>query len=167
MVGIYCCSKCLLQPLGCHNNSLKKSSDIPLLSQKSFSITLELNWSLLAQSLASFTLLLVIHFSAIVIIYLLIYILVYCCIIGQQDSLSCSLDYLTCTSIFCLVSGRYNTLLQVHLTLATYPYQQDSYSSHFPLPTSTYRGSIFHYITFYLNPPRVTGIPPCVRFLLH
>jgi hypothetical protein len=105
----------------------------------------------------------VIDLAAIVIIYLLIYILVYCCNIGQKTSLACPFDYLACISIFCLVSGRYNTLLQVYFTLATYLYLQDSYPSQFPLLTLSYRGFIFHYITFCLISSRVTEIPPLYR----
>jgi len=111
-----------------------------------------------------FTRLLVIHFATIVIIYLLIYILVYCCNIGQQSSFACPFDILACISPFCLLSGIYNTLLQVHFTSTTYPYPQKSYPSHFPLPNSTYRGFHSRLLIFHFIPPGSLRFTPCGDF---
>jgi len=68
--------------------------------------------------------------------------------------------------IICLVLGRANIVLQVQSTWEPYPPSHDFFPSHYSSPSLTYRGFTHHHITFHLNPPRVTEIPPCGDFII-
>jgi hypothetical protein len=82
--------------------------------------------------------------------------------LGQQDFLLDPIQLKALFSIYCLVLGRPNIVLQVHNTWQLFSIHKTQFSSLYPSPELTYSGVHHHLLTFHLNTPRVTGIPPFV-----
>jgi hypothetical protein len=91
-----------------------------------------------------------------------VYIFVYCCKLGQRDSLACPIDLKACITLICLLSGRFNTLVRVLKSLAIISFQKNLFSSPHTSFIIELRGSSHYLSIFYLNPPRVTWDSPLV-----
>ena len=76
------------------------------------------------------------------------------------------LSFKACILINCLVLGRANTVVQVLNSRQPFFINKTSSPSLYPSPNMTYMGFHHHLLTFNLNPPRVTEIPPLWWFLL-
>jgi hypothetical protein len=86
----------------------------------------------------------------------MIYICVYGCNIGHQDSLACQLDFWACILIVCLVSSMCNTLVQVLKYLETIYHNQESFPSPHTSSIIDPSGSSQNLFILSLKPPRAT-----------